>query len=64
MQLRSGLAADDVRKIMATQLSRAERLAAADDVIDNSGSRDALTPQVERLDRRYRELAQTTRTAR
>jgi len=64
VQLRSGLAADDVRKIMATQLSRAERLAAADDVIDNSGSRDALTPQVERLDRRYRELAQTTRTAR
>jgi len=64
VQLRSGLAADDVQKIMATQLSRAERLAAADDVIDNSGSRDALTPQVERLDRRYRELAQTTRTAR
>ena len=57
VQLRSGLAADDVRKIMATQLPRADRLAAADDVIDNSGPREALAPQVEGLDRRYRELA-------
>ena len=64
VQLRSGLSADDVRKIMATQLPRAERLAAADDVIDNSGSRDALAPQVERLDRRYRELARASRGAR
>jgi dephospho-CoA kinase len=57
VQLRSGLAADEVRRIMATQLPRAERLAQADDVLDNSGSRDRITPQVERLDRRYRELA-------
>ena len=64
VQLRSGLSADDVRKIMATHLPRAERLAAADDVIDNSGSRDALAPQVERLDRRYRELARASRGAR
>jgi len=64
VQLRSGLAADDVRKIMATQLSRAERLAAADDVIDNSGSPDALAPQVERLDRLYRELSRNERDAR
>ena len=42
VQSRSGLAADDVRKIMATQLPRAERLARADDVIDNSGPREAL----------------------
>ena len=64
VQLRSGLAADDVRKIMATQLPRADRLAAADDVIDNSGPREALGPQVERLDRRYRELARTARGTR
>lgn len=57
VQLRSGLAADEVRRIMATQLPRAERLAQADDVLDNSGSRDRIAPQVERLDRRYRELA-------
>ena len=64
VQLRSGLAADDVRKIMATQLPRADRLAAADDVIDNSGPREALAPQVEGLDRRYRELARMARGTR
>ena len=57
VQLRSGLTADEVRRIMATQLPRAERLAQADDVIDNSGPPEALAPQVERLDRRYRRLA-------
>jgi len=54
---RSGLAPDAVRAIMATQLPRAERLARADDVIDNSGSPEALDPQIERLDREYRALA-------
>jgi len=54
---RSGLLPSAVRAIMATQLSRSERLAHADDVIDNSGSQDALAPQVELLDRRYRQLA-------
>lgn len=64
VRMRSGLSSDDVRKIMATQLPRAERLVAADDVIDNSGPRDELPPQVERLDRRYRELAGTARGTR
>ena len=50
---RSGLAADEVRRIMSTQVSRAERLAAADDVIDNDGDLAALAPQVEALHRRY-----------
>jgi len=57
VQLRSGITADEVRRIMATQLPRAERLAQADDVIDNSGPLEALATQVERLDRRYRRLA-------
>jgi len=57
VQLRSGLTADEIRRIMATQLPRAERLAQADDIIDNSGLPEALAPQVERLDRRYRRLA-------
>ena len=57
---RSGLLPSAVRAIMATQLSRSERVAHADDVIDNSGASTALKPQVERLDRRYRELATTT----
>jgi dephospho-CoA kinase len=54
---RSGLAAADVRAIMATQLSRAERLSRADDVVDNSGPREAIVPQVARLDVLYRRLA-------
>lgn len=57
VQLRSGLTADEIRRIMATQLPRTERLAQADDVIDNAGPPETLAPQVERLDRRYRRLA-------
>jgi dephospho-CoA kinase len=64
VQLRSGLPADEVRRIMATQLPRAERLAEADDVIDNSGPRGAIEPQVARLDRRYRDLASKAHAAR
>jgi hypothetical protein len=33
-------------------------------VIDNAGARDALVPQVERLDARYRELARRMRAPR
>ncbi len=43
---RSGLTAAEVRAIMATQLTRAERLARADDVIDNAGPVSAIAPQV------------------
>ncbi|MEO5699519.1 MAG: dephospho-CoA kinase [Casimicrobiaceae bacterium] len=57
VMLRSGLAETDVRAIMATQFTRAARLAAADDVIDNGGTLEQLGPQVAALDRRYRELA-------
>ena len=42
---------------MATQVSRANRLAAADDVVDNSGEPAGLDPQVEILHRRYLDLA-------
>lgn len=54
---RSGLAAEQVRAIMATQATRAARLAAADDVIDNSGDQAQLRRQVAALHRRYRQLA-------
>jgi len=57
---RSGLLPSAVHAIMATQLSRSERLARANDVIDNSGTPAALKPQIEQLDRRYRELATAT----
>jgi dephospho-CoA kinase len=54
---RSALTRDEVRAIMSAQLGRAERLAAADDVVDNSGALEAIAPQVAALDRRYRQLA-------
>jgi dephospho-CoA kinase len=50
---RSGLSAAEVRNIMAAQASRAERRAAADDVIENGGTLDALREQVRALHARY-----------
>ncbi len=57
---RSGLSVQEARAIMAAQASRAERLAAADDVIDNGGEWAALRPQVERLHRLYLEIAKVS----
>lgn len=42
-----------VRSILAAQARRAQRLAAADDVIDNSGTREALETQIRRLHETY-----------
>ena len=46
---RNGLPESQVRAIMAAQVTRAQRLEAADDVILNDDGLDALRPQVERL---------------
>jgi dephospho-CoA kinase len=54
---RSGISPADVRRIMAAQLPRAERLAHADDVIDNNGSLEALRQAVSQLHERYLGLA-------
>ncbi len=54
---RSGLAAGQVRAIMANQVTREARLAAADDVIDNSHDLAQLRRQVEALHVRYLQLA-------
>jgi dephospho-CoA kinase len=54
---RSGLDRAQVEAIMSAQASRDQRLAAADDVIDNSGEPGALTNQVARLDSLYRGLS-------
>lgn len=54
---RSGMAAGEIRKIIATQIPRAERLQRADDVIDNSGSHEALRSQVANLHEKYLGLA-------
>jgi len=54
---RSHLSDDEVRRIMASQAGRQERLDAADDVIGNSEGLDDLDPQVEALHRHYLALA-------
>ena len=54
---RSGLARADVLAIMAVQASRATRLAAADDVIDNAGSLADLATQVAALHALYLKIA-------
>lgn len=54
---RSRLAEEEVRRIIAAQASRVRRLAAADDVIDNSGTLAELDLKVDALHRRYLEMA-------
>ena len=54
---RSGIAAAQVHAIMATQVTPGARLAAADDVIDNSLDPAHLRRQVEALHARYLQLA-------
>lgn len=54
---RSKLTRHAVEAIMSAQVSRAERLRCADDVIDNGGTPGHLRPQVEKLHASYRQLA-------
>ena len=54
---RSGLSADEVARIIGAQIKREVRLAAADDVIDNSGTLDALHKQVRELHASYLQRA-------
>ena len=54
---RSGLARAEVQAIMAAQAGRDERLACADDVLDNGGDLAQLQERVAELHRRYRDLA-------
>ena len=56
---RSRLPEEEIRRIIRSQASREERLAAADDVIDNSSSLAALHKQVRELHARYLELARS-----
>jgi len=57
---RSGITEAQVRAIMAAQVTRAQRRAAADDIIVNDDGLDALRPQVEILHAMY--LSQSKRT--
>jgi dephospho-CoA kinase len=59
VRARSGLDEAAVRAIMRNQATREARLAAADDVLDNSGSLDALRHAVRALHEKYLQLAQS-----
>ncbi|MCL4469631.1 MAG: dephospho-CoA kinase [Gammaproteobacteria bacterium] len=55
---RSGLSADEVRAIMANQISRAERIRQADDILPNRGSRENFEQHVKILHQHYLTLTQ------
>lgn len=57
-QARDGVSREQAQRILAAQATRQQRLAWADDIIDNSGSAEALIPQVAALHRHYLALAQ------
>ena len=57
VRARSRLPEDEGRAIIRTQAAREARLGAADDVIDNGGTRDALLKQVAALHQKYLQLA-------
>ena len=59
---RSGLSETEVRAVLAAQATREQRLAQADDVIDNSGAPEALEQQVWNLNEKYLTLAAGCRT--
>ena len=54
---RSGLPEAEVRRIIASQIQRERRLAAADEVIDNSGTIAALQQRVQELHENYLRIA-------
>ncbi|MES9962864.1 MAG: dephospho-CoA kinase [Candidatus Sedimenticola sp. 20ELBAFRAG] len=55
---RDGVSEAQVEAILATQASREQRLKAADDVIENSGTIEELKPRVAALHQKYLELAE------
>jgi len=54
---RDRLAMDEIRPVLETQAGRSTRLAAADDVISNTGSLDELAAKVQALHREYLSLS-------
>jgi dephospho-CoA kinase len=59
VRARSGLSTAEVDAIVRSQVSRTQRLAAADDVIDNSGTIAALQKRVRELHQTYLALARS-----
>ena len=62
VRARSGLSGDEALAIVQSQASRAERLAAADDVIDNGGTLEDLRRQVAALHAKYAAMAQNAKS--
>lgn len=58
---RNKLSEAQVRAIMTTQATRAERLAAADDVLMNDGDVSSLLPTIDTLHTEYTSLGRTSR---
>lgn len=56
---RDRISPEQAKNILAAQATRQQRLAAADDVIDNSGAPEAALPYVAELHQRYLALAAT-----
>lgn len=54
---RDGISRQQAQDILSAQATREQRLAVADDVIDNSGTAQGIEPCVAALHRRYLELA-------
>lgn len=59
---REGLSAHDIKRIMATQVDRDTRLAAADDTLHNNGSLADLRKSIEKLHHFYLQLGSRTST--
>jgi dephospho-CoA kinase len=62
VRARSGLSAEEVRAIIASQATRAARLAGADDVIENGGTIDALRKQVAAFHQKYLQYSKAARS--
>jgi dephospho-CoA kinase len=60
VQMRDGSTAEQARAILGSQASRAARLAAADDVLSNTGTVAELRQAVDRLHEQYLQLSQTS----
>ncbi len=58
---RDGVSLSQAKSILAAQVSREQRLAWADDIIDNSGTPDQVLPRVAELHQRYLSMAATGR---
>ena len=58
LRKRDGMTREQCLKILSVQISRENRLAAADDIVDNSGDLQTLHGQLEQIHKKYLRLAE------